>query len=112
MLRRRHWKIHNLYSSNRRRSYKSSWNWEEFTIDISRRLQFIDRAIFMANSLSTLANKLSEEIHKNKCKYGLDNQKCQTYRIKYKYSDLFFEYTKYRDDLIEYRCLCCNKDYQ
>ena len=66
----------------------------------------------MANSLSTLANNLSEGIHKNKYKYRLDDQKCQTCRIKYKYSNLFFEYKEFKDDLIEYRCLCCNKDYQ
>ena len=24
----------------------------------------------------------------------------------------FFEYTNFKDDLIEYKCLCCNKDYQ
>ena len=26
--------------------------------------------------------------------------------------DCFLEYTNFKDDLIEYRCLCCNKNYQ
>ena len=44
-------------------------------------LQFIDSA----SSLSDLANNLSERIHKIKCKYGHDDQKCATWGIKYKY---------------------------
>ena len=24
----------------------------------------------------------------------------------------FYEYTDFKDDLIEYKCLCCNKHYQ
>ena len=27
-------------------------------------------------------------------------------------SDCFLEYTNFRDKLIEYKCLCCNKNYQ
>ena len=45
-------------------------NGEEFTNNISYILQFIDSAKFMASSLSTLVNNLSEGIHKIKCKYG------------------------------------------
>ena len=32
--------------------------------------------------------------------------------IKYKYCDCFLEYRKFKDDLIEYECLYCNKNYQ
>ena len=32
--------------------------------------------------------------------------------IKYKYCDCFLEYMNFKDDSIEYKCLCCNKDYQ
>ena len=39
-------------------------------------------------------------------------KKCGTCRIKYKYCDFFPEYTKIKDDLIESKCLCCNKNYQ
>ena len=50
-------------------------------------LQFIDNAIFIASSLSNFVNNFSEGIHKMKCKY-------------------------FKDNLIEYKCLCCNKNYQ
>ena len=36
----------------------------------------------------------------------------KTCKIKYKDCDYFLEYTKFKDDLIEYKCLCCNKNYQ
>ena len=32
--------------------------------------------------------------------------------IKYKYCDCFLEYTNFKGDLIEYKCLSCNKSYQ
>ena len=32
--------------------------------------------------------------------------------IKYNYYDCFLEYTNFKDDLVEYKCLCCNKNYQ
>ena len=35
-----------------------------------------------------------------------------TCRVKYRYCDSFLEYTNFRDDLIKYKCLCCNKSYQ
>ena len=40
---------------------------------------------------------------------GHDDKKCGTYGIKYKYCDCFLEYTNFNDDLIQYKCLCCNK---
>ena len=39
-------------------------------------------------------------------------KKCETCRIKYKYCNSFLEYINIKDDLIEYKCLCCNKNYQ
>ena len=44
-------------------------NREEITKYISYILQFIDRARFMADSLSNLLNNLSEGIHRIKCKF-------------------------------------------
>ena len=32
--------------------------------------------------------------------------------IKYKYFDCFLEYKNFKDDVIGYKCLCCNKNYQ
>ena len=39
-------------------------------------------------------------------------KKRQTCGIKYKYCDCFPEYMNFKDDLIEYKCLCCNKNYK
>ena len=33
------------------------------------------------------------------------------YDKKCKYCDCFLEYVNLKDDLIEYKCLCCNKNY-
>ena len=65
----------------------------------------------MASSLSHLFYNLSEEIHKIKCNHG-HNKKCETCCIKYKYCNCFLEDTNFKDGLIEYNCLHCNKNYQ
>ena len=87
-------------------------NGEEVTKNISYILQFIHSTRFMASSLSNLINNLSEGIHKIKYTYRHDDKKCETCRIKYKYCDCFLEYTSIKDDLVEYKCLCCNRNYQ
>ena len=66
----------------------------------------------MTSSLSNLVNNLSEGINKIKCKYGHSDKKCETCRIRYKYCDFFLECTNFTDDLIEYKCICCNKSFQ
>ena len=58
----------------------------------------------MASSLSNLVNNFSEEIYKIQCKYRDDDKKCETAE--------FFEYANFKDDLIERKCVCCNKNYQ
>ena len=40
------------------------------------------------------------------------NKKNQTCGIKHRYYDSFLEYTKFKDDLTEFICLCWNKNYQ
>ena len=77
-------------------------NGEEIKKAISCRLQFIDSARFMASSLSNPVNKLAHGIQKIKCKFQLDNEKCETCRIKYKDRECYLEYTNVKDDLIEY----------
>ena len=52
----------------------------------------------MASSLSNL----TEGIHEIKRKYGHDNENCEC----------GLEYTNVKDDLIEYKWLCCNKNFQ
>ena len=66
----------------------------------------------MASSLSNIVNNLSEGIHKVKSKYGQNDKKQETCGIKHKYWGCFLEYTNLKDDLIEYKCLCCHKSYQ
>ena len=51
----------------------------------------------MASSLSNLADNLSEGTHKIRC---TNCNKC------------YLEYTNFKDDLIEFKCLCCNKNCQ
>ena len=41
-------------------------------------LQFIDSGRFMAGSLSSLVNNLSEVFHTIRCKYRHDDKKCET----------------------------------
>ena len=82
------------------------------TKNISYIFQFIDSTRFITSSLSNLANILSEGIHKTKCKYRRDDKKCETCRTKYKYFNCFLEYPNFKDDLTEYKGLCCNKNYQ
>ena len=69
-------------------------NGVKFTETLSYRLHFFDSARFISSSLSILVDNLAEEIHKIKC---TDCDIC------------CLEYTNTKDDLIEYKCLCCNK---
>ena len=63
----------------------------------------------MARSLSNLDNNLSEGIHRIKCKFERDDRKCEPCGFKYNFCDCFLEYINFKDDLIEYKCLRCNK---
>ena len=51
-------------------------------------------------------------VHRIKCKFGYDNKKCETCGTKYKYCNCFLEFINCKDDLIECKYLCCNKNYQ
>ena len=75
---------------------RTNKNGEEITKNIFYRLHYIDSTRFIVSSLSNFVNNLSEGIHE----------------IKYKYCDCFLEYINFKDDLIEYKCLPCNKNYQ
>ena len=69
----------------------------------------------MTSSLSSLVNNLAEGIRENKCKFGHDDSKFETYEIKCKDCNCFLECTNFKVDLInliEYKCLCCTKNYQ
>ena len=47
-----------------------------------------------------------------KCKFRHDEKKCEICGIKYKYCNFFLECINFKDDLIEYKCLCCTNSYQ
>ena len=40
-----------------------------------------------------------------------DDKNRETCETKYKYCDCFLECTNFKDDLIEYKCLCWKKSY-
>ena len=65
----------------------------------------------MASSLPNLVNNLSEDIHRIKCKFGNVDKKYETWKIKYKYCDCFLGYKNFKNHLIEYKCLCRNKNH-
>ena len=50
-------------------------------------------------------------MHRITCKFGGNDKKGETYRIKYKYNDCFLENKNFKGDLIEYKCLCCKKNH-
>ena len=66
----------------------------------------------MESSLLNFVNNLSEGLHRIKRKLGHGDKKCEIRGIKHKYRDCFLEYTNFKDDLIEYKCSICNKNYQ
>ena len=39
-------------------------------------------------------------------------KRCEDFGIKYKDCECFSEYTNFKNNLVEYKCLCCNKNYQ
>ena len=70
---------------------------KEFTKTISYKLQLVDSRRFIANSSSNL----TELIHKIKCKYRYDNEKCEMYRITYKDCECWIVYPNFKQGLIE-----------
>ena len=65
----------------------------------------------MASSSSNLVSILLQAFRIIKCKYEHEDKICRTCRIEYKNRGCFFEYAYFKDDLIECKCLCCNKNY-
>ena len=41
-----------------------------------------------------------------------DDKKCETCGIRYKDCNCFLKYKNFKDNSIEYKCLCCNKNYK
>ena len=72
-------------------------------------------SIFMESLLSNPVDNLAERIHKNRCKRGHSSKKkkkMEACGIKYNNCECFLECINIKDDLIEYKCWYCNKNYQ
>ena len=57
-------------------------------------------------------NNLAERIQKTKCKNKDDNKKDKTCGIISKDCNCFLEYTNFKDNLMENKCLFWNENYQ
>ena len=66
----------------------------------------------MASSSSSFVNELAKGINKMLYKNRYNKKNCKTCRIKYKDCGCWLEYSNITDILIEYRCLCYNKNCQ
>ena len=75
-------------------------------------MQFIESGTFIESSLSNLADDLAEGIYKVKCKNEHNDKKFEGFGIKYKGCECCLEHTNFQDDLILYKLLRCNNDYQ
>ena len=87
-------------------------NLEETTKTNFYILQFIDSTRLMASLLSNLANNLAERIFKVKWEYGYDNENKKLVELNEEIVSVVLTKQTLKDDLIEYKCLCCNKNYQ
>ena len=87
-------------------------NGKEISKNISYIIQFVGSARFIASLLSNLVTKLFEELHRIRCKLEHDNKKWEACGSKFRYCDCFLEYINFKDDLIECKCLSCNKSYR
>ena len=83
----------------------------------SQNLYLADQKLLIAQNswqfrYRILLTILLETIHKIKCKNEDHNKICETCGIKYKNCQYFLEYTNLKEGLINYKGLCCNKNYQ
>ena len=86
-------------------------NEKQVTKTIFYKLQFIDSARFMTESLSNFVDNLFEGIHNIKCKNENDNKNSKTWGIKYKDCKCWFQYIKVKDNLILYKWFVCMTNY-
>ena len=107
MLRRKHWKIHNLYNSNRKRKLQDLIKMEKKLRKIYLACNNLLTAQYLWRAHYQILSIIS--LHRIKCKHGHDEKTC---RIKYNYSECFLENSNFKYYLIEYKCLYCTKNYQ
>ena len=99
--------MHNLLGYNIKRSYQ---NWQKRKRNHKNHYNLLIAQYLWQGHYQILLIMLLKEFIKLKCKFEHNDKKCNTCRNKYKNYECFFEYTN--KNLIEYKCLCCNKDYQ
>ena len=66
----------------------------------------------MSSSLSNLVSILSERVIELNVTIGTMIKNVKLVELHTKYATVFFEYTNFKDDLIEWKCLCYKKNYQ
>ena len=64
----------------------------------------------MATSSSNHVDNLAEGNHKCYCGHG--KKSCKKYGVKYTDCECYREYVNLKDDLIIYKCFCCNRNYK
>ena len=74
-------------------------------------LQLIDSSRFMTSSLSNLANNFSKGIHRIKCKLDKMIKNMSHVKLNISIVTVFLNSQILMDNLIEYKCLCCNINY-
>ena len=55
---------------------------------------------------------LLKEFIKSNVNMDKIKKRCEDFGIKYKDCECFLEYTNFKNDLVEYKCSYCNKNYQ
>ena len=80
----------------------------QFQKQKTKRIDRYEKSEELYLNLSNLDGNLAEEIHKIKYKNGYNNGKCEIRAIKYKDCECCLKYTYAKDELIEYKCLCCS----
>ena len=66
----------------------------------------------MSNLLQNVVDNLAKGICKIKCRYQHDDKECETCGIRYNVCQCCLEYTNFKDDSVERKCLSCNENYQ
>ena len=87
-------------------------NGEKLQKNISYILQFIDSARFMAARYQILSIIFLKEFIKLNVNMDTMIKNVKLCGITYKVYNCLLEHKKFKDDLLEYKCLCCNKRYQ
>ena len=77
-----------------KKKLKASKDGNEYIVKLSYKIKRIDDPKFMASFLSNTVDHIAERIHKIKCK------DC----------DCFLEFKSVNNNLINYKCLSCNKN--